>query len=479
VRAALEPIGPNFAQLMRDLDFCPPECFHYGGVNYPLHHAETPFLQVGAQRSGKSAHAKLLALTALQSIKHGLTESAFWFDFKGEYLAWLRLVLPGSSIKYIEPFDLENGVAWDVAAEITSIAEAEAMGRLLAPTNPEGREPFFDDSAGNAIAGIVVSLYVTRGHDWILSDLTKILSGGPNAIRYALARVPELNRGRIEFYFNNAQKMNRDVLGTLGNRTSDLAAAALQWEKASERVTLVGWKTGKFALLLGYSHNYPEATKAISRALLSKMSRLILAEPDWYFPRSWVFLDELPFFGRLDSLPGLLSLGPAKGLAASVSFQDVGLMRHVYGPDLMQAINGLTPQKLFCRLSDVDTAEWASRHFGEVERTRLTRSISHANGEHPSTTFSLGEHYDRTRAVRPEDFLTIRPLSPPVVNELVSYVVSPVLGNYAHALHIDTIRRLLPRGSQASTPRSLQLLPEPPRPSLPTHDDDDSALPYL
>ena len=473
---SFERIEPNFAQYMRSLDFCPPGCYHYAGINYPLQQAETPFLQVGAQRSGKSTYAKLLALSALQSIKFGFTRSAFFFDFKGEYLALLAQLLPRESIKYIQPFDLKQGVAWDIAAEITSVAEAEVMARLLAPTNPEGHEPFFDDSAGNAIAGLLISLHVTRGVDWTLWDLAKMLNGGPSAIRAGLALAPSHNSGRIEFYFGG-QKLNRDVLSTLGNRTADLSAAAEQWEKAGERVTLAGWKNGEFALLLGYSHEYPEATKALSRALLSKISRLILAEPDCYFPKSWVFLDELPFFGRLDSLPGLLSLGPARGLAASISFQDLGLMRSIYGPDLTQAINGLTPQKLFCRLSDVDTAEWASRHFGDVESIRLTRSMSHADGEKPSNTFSVGEQLHRARAVPPEDFLTIRPLSPPVVNEIRSYVVSPVLGNYPHSLHINTIRRLLPRGFEVPLPSRPLQLREPEQPRLPTRTDDED-LPY-
>lgn len=472
---AFQPVRPNFASSMPDLGFCPPGCYHYGGVNYPLQHAETPFLQVGAQRSGKSTHSKLLMLSALQSIRHGFTRRLFGFDFKGEYLAMLSGLLPPASVKYIEPFS-PNGVAWDIAAEITSVAEAEAMGRLLAPTNPEGREPFFDESAGNAIAGLVVALHVTRGQDWTLSDLVKFLNGGPSAIREGLALAPSLNRGRIAFYFND-QKMNRDSLATIGNRTADLAAAAERWERVGAGITLGRWMDGEFALLLGYSHNYPEATAALSRALLAKMSRLILSEPDCYFPKSWLFFDELAFFGRLDLLPGLLALGPAKGMAASVSFQDLGLMRKVYGPDLTQAINGLTPQKMFCRLSDPDTAEWASRHFGESESIRVMRGVSHASGEHPSTTTSYAEHLDRSRSVRPEDFLNIRPLSPPLVNELVSYVVSPTLGNYCHALHIDTIRLLLPRGPALVAPDLPKQLPGPPPPNPPLASDDD-GLPY-
>lgn len=469
-------VAPNFASSMLDLGFCPPGCYHYGGVNYPLQYAETPFLQVGAQRSGKSTHAKLLMLSALQSIKHGFTRRLFGFDFKGEYLAMLSALLPRPSVKYIEPFS-PYGVAWDIAAEIGSVAEAEAMGRLLAPTNPEGREPFFDESAGNAIAGLLVSLHVTRGPDWTLLDLVKFLNGGPSAIRDGLALAPSLNRGRIAFYFND-QKMNRDVLGTLGNRTKDLAAAAEQWERAGESITLGRWIDGEFALFLGYSHNHPEATAALSRAAVAKLSRLILAEPDCYFPKSWLFFDELAFYGRVDPLPGLLSLGPAKGMVASMSFQDLGLMRKVYGADLTQAINGLTPQKIFCRLSDPDTAEWASRHFGDIESTRVTRGVSHASGEHPSTTTSYTEHFDRSRAVRPEDFLNIRPLSPPLVNELTSYVVSPTLGNYCHALHLDTIRLLLPRGPELVAPELPKQLPGPPRPTPPPAEDNDDGLPY-
>ena len=514
--ARFEAVPPNFALAMPDLGFCPPDQIHFAGWNLPLHTAELPYLLLGAQRSGKSVSAKLFGLTALQSVKWGLTKRAFFLDPKGEWKDLLDFYLPNAT-RYVQPFDLVRGSRWDLFADITTPDEALALGGMLAPTPPDINNQFFDNVARDVIGGLVLSALVTRGTSGTLKDVT-CWTDSVELMKEGLELARELNRPRMSHFASKSP--NRDVVSTIVTKCADLRSAADRWEEARSSFTLKGFAASHYALILGYAHNYPEAFAALARVILEYISRLTLSEPDIYRPKTWIFLDEMNFYGRLNFLPGLLALGPAKGLGALLTGQELGLFRATWGPDLTQALSGMSQQKAFFRLSDPDTADWASRHFGDMERVRVSHgmSLSEDSDGRPNITHNLGEQFERVRAVPPEVFLghdlsdqgyrVLRPLAPPWINAINFYVSSPWLGNYADSVHLDTIRRYLPRRTETELPPaelrrllpptrnidqdledeggSASLVPvRPPTPPLtraaevPAIEDDDDELTFL
>jgi type IV secretory pathway TraG/TraD family ATPase VirD4 len=312
-------------------------------------------------------------------------------------------------------------------------------------------------------------------------------------MREGLMLAPDLNRECIELFFGQ-KSVNRDVLSTIGNRTLDIRDAAVEWSKAQDSFTFGDWKEGRFALVHGYSHNHPTLTQALSRVVAAYVSRTILADKNTNTPRTYCLWDELPFFGKIDSLQGLLSLGRKKGLAAAIAYQKAGQMLEVYGPHLTRAINGLTPQRLHCRTSDAEEAEAISRHFGETQRSYFTRSVSRTSGQPGSESFT--QHIDRIRVVTPE---AIMGLPVPMSDDDViwAYVISPVLGlNYACPLPLAALRRILPPevdddildDDEGAAPCGAALIGPPPTPPplmcgealpAPTTDSDEDSLPYL
>lgn len=489
---SLEGAPFNFAEGMPLLDFCRPGFYHWGRVNMPIEFAVRPCVISGEQGSGKSGHLKLLLLSQLQNVAHGYGQRLFLTDFQGEYLPILRRYLRAGAFKYIEPFDLVRGACWDIFADFTCPEDAEEFGRLISPTNQNDREPFFAEACANINAGLFAGVFLARGEHGDLGPEeggVSYYAQSPEKIREGLNLAPEYNRARIGLYFNT-KSPNRDVLSTLGNRMADITAAAVAWRKSRDHFRIADWRAGRFALVLGYSHHHPEATKALNRALVAMVHRTILSDPNCTSPRTYVFLDELPFFGRLDSLHTLLSLGRKKGLAAAISYQDKGLMLEVYGPYLTQAINGLTPQKGFCRTGEPETADSISRHFGESDRVRYTRGLSQSPGQ-PATT-SITEHLDRIRVVPPEAIMNL-PVASSAGGNLWAYFISPVLGvSYPCPLPIDMLRRLLPQDDDdddidnapalapvSPTPPPVRLqraLPLPSPHELSVSDDDE--LPY-
>lgn len=466
-----EPIPRNFAESMRDLDWCPPDKYHFGAFNIPLEHAVHTMMW-GAPRRGKSVAAKLLGATALQSIKHGYTSTALFLDLKKEYFLWLCSVLPRNSIRYLQPFD-PDGARWLPFEDFgDSIESMEALGRMLAPSNPEATNPFFDQATANILAGLCVGVGVTQGTSATLEDLTRYLQD-ESTMRDGLKLAPELNRSRLATYFG--AKPNRDVLSTLANRLVDLRAAAAMMQRASQCFSVKGYLASEYALVVGHSHAYAEATAALTRCVVSSASRSILDLPDRYYPNHWLFLDEIPHFGKVD-LTSLLALAPAKGAVCCLTTQDSALMKHVYGEALYQAISGTIQQKLWFRLSCPTTAEEASLHFGDVEKVRFSRSISHSLGSdgQPQETFGISEQFERVRAVPPHVFMNLPPLSP-TNPRLYFLAVSPTLGNYADSIEFTFIVRAVPRPVQQQLPEQKPPKLLPPHGPLDDDLDDDGG----
>jgi hypothetical protein len=206
-----------------------------------------------------------------------------------------------------------------------------------------------------------------------------------------------------------------------------------------------GVARGEYALIIGYSHLMPDVSAIVTRLSINGLNRVLLAEPDIYRPRTFLYLDEYAFFGKIETLVPTLALARAKGVSASLLVQDEGLQREVYGPNLTQALSGLCSKFLF-RLGDVDTADKASRSCGEVERIRVTRSNSHVTGgERPTTTYSMAEHFERVRSLPPDYFMSIPLINPPHVNACEYVGISPFLGTYIDEVPLHAMQRWLPR----------------------------------
>ena len=451
-----------------------PPHFEHCGIPYLLDHAKHGFSFVGRPRSGKTSLITILLLSALSFMRR-----AFVFDYKSEYIDLLRRRVPTEMLTHIAPLNDES-VRYDIAGDVNSIRDAEAVGALLAPVPPSEHQPYFSEHTQNLLKGLVVSNHILRPNAWNLSHLTKAMES-TSAMRNCLAIAPELNRGRLENYLK-AAKQNRDVTATLENRRSDLAAVAEHWATLREGISLTDWMTSGKILVFGHSHKNANATVAISRLLISRLAEILLDEPNCDTPQSWIFLDELPSAGRIDPLHDLLSKGPGKGVVSVLGYQDFGSLRDLYGPDRATAINSFSAFKWFGALNDPESAERASLHFGERERLRFTRSISHTYAQQSSTTVGVGEHYDRCRIVPPSRFLNIRALggmtpSGRPVTWLAGYVISPIYGKYPYALSLKKLQRLLPREAESQGAAASVHLASANSRELPPHDSED-ALPY-
>jgi hypothetical protein len=434
----------NFAADFPDLPWCPPGYIYTGGYNLPLSTAETPRLYLGQPRSGKSALAKLEALTVLQNIRFGHAQRFFALDPKMEWFDLLTRYLPRESVRYIEPTNVIDGAAYALFDDVESADDAEGIGKLLSPPNPRVENRFFDDARDSILGGLCRAVFMVYGREGRLHHVTAYMLD-EDSMKSGLELGGERNRPLVKAHFGKGAKgTNRDVIRTIINSLDELRRAGDGWRRSKRICSIAGFRQGKYALLIGYSHTMPDVTATVTRLVINRMNRQLLAERDIYRPRTFQYLDEYVFFNKLHTLVPTLALASAKGVCASLLVQDEGLQKDVYGPYQTQALSGLC-SKFFFRLADPDTAEKASRHCGETERVRVTRSISQTNGEHPTTSFSMAEHFERVRTIPPEYFMSIPLLNPPHVNACGYVGVSPFLGVYLDEVPLHVMQQWLPR----------------------------------
>jgi hypothetical protein len=445
-------------------------------LDYPLDLAKLGFVFVGRPRSSKTTQIVILFLSALLTMK-----GAFVFDFKnGEYWDALSRFIPPGLLTRIDPFNRSSS-RWEICLDIRSVEDAEAIGVHLAPVRPDEREPFFSETAGAYFIGGLVALHLSRPGDYDLLDLATPLSSFDSMLSL-LRKAPEHNRGRIE-QLKRARKMNRDVAETLLNRVSDLITVARRWREFGTGVSLVDVVSKGGFLINGHSHKFEHATAAITRAMVSRLTQLLLDEPNNDTPRWWVVLDELQSVGGAGKsmsqmLAHLLSKGPGKGVVPVLGFQSISTLRDVFGADAAASLNSYAGFKTFCAVNDPETAEWASSHFGDVEEIIVLQSES-SGGEGGKVSRTRSEHIRETRVVKPIQFMSIPPLAPPAVNELGCYVVSPLFGRYYYdGITLELLQRVFPRGPWVAPPEPQ--LPPPPK-QLPDARvvEDDSDLPYI
>jgi type IV secretory pathway TraG/TraD family ATPase VirD4 len=426
----------------------------------------------------------MITAASLLPFMHG----AFFNDFKnGEYLGLLSRVVPADRLYLFDAFN-PNSMRWLLSRDITSVEDAEAIGAHFVPSHPGEREPFFRDSAACYLRGGLIALHLTQP-DFDLLDLLEPLETFDSAVAL-LRRAPEHNRGNLD-ELQRARKMNRDVARTLQNFLSQLITVARRWRTLRKGVSLNELVLRGGVLVSGHAHKFESATAAVARAVLARLTQLVLDLPNDDRPK-WLFvLDELQSIAASgatgstvsQTLNQLLSKSPGKGGVPLLGFQTVSGLREVLGAEGAAAINSYCAFKTFNAVNDPETQMYCSTHFGDLQQVVILESESHEGGQ---TKRSRGEHIHTVQVVPPKSFSDIKPLAPPLVNHLGAYVISPLFGSYYYdGLTLELLQRVFPHGPVQ--PRELRghdlALPAPPilpaiAPSPASRELPDDGLPY-
>ncbi len=350
------------------------------------------YAAIGQSDSGKTLTIRMLLRTMLAP-RGTLLHRALIYDPKLDFYPVLRgLGIPEDRIHILNPFDTRSS-AWDVAADITTHADAEQLAATLLPLEGDKNNPYFTN-APQELLGELIDTLRRRAIKWTLNDLIQLVALG-FATEVLEHSTPVARAAVREHLTDNAS----DTAGNLrsswrvGIRRFETIAAL--WARATEPpVSLNRWmdpKAPPSVLLLASVPKMSQSLDSINRTMFQRCSELLLMQPEYPPDHTWFILDEIRVAEELKEFPKTMIKARSKHGHFVLGFQDIHGLRDVYGPDKSEEIMGQCHNVAIYRLSSPQSIDWASDYFGKEER--WVPSVGDQQGQYSSSSrnYSLQE----------------------------------------------------------------------------------------
>jgi len=305
----------------------------------------------------------------------------------------------GDSI--LNPFDSRSAY-WTPFAEIKCEADCRAVMESLFPISEHTSDPIWINSARVWGTDILWKLYCEGRHsnqaiyDTMKTKLDELMMRFENTVagsQMAVDRTGESIRAEL---LSRAEIFRFLPDPPHGVRSFSIRRWALNPQ---------GWlffpvQERWHALLK------PLLSVWVDQLCLSLFSRV----PDTPGPCTWLVLDEVGSLQRLPTLERLLMKGRKFNCAVLLGIQTFAAIRAVYGIEAATNLMGNCHTRIVLLLTDAETAEEASKLFGEVTVMESDESLS--MGPHPMRDgMTLSRREIRRRLIAPERFLCMRRLT--------------------------------------------------------------------
>ncbi|MEM6866767.1 MAG: type IV secretion system DNA-binding domain-containing protein [Cyanobacteria bacterium P01_C01_bin.121] len=348
----------------------------FGTVDMPTAEGCKHTLTCAVIGAGKSITQGMLIRRITPQIWDGSDKRMVIFDPSHDMMSKLVTLPLACDVICLLPFDKRH-TSIDLARDVTDLPAAAALADILVPSEIHSNSPFFRDAVATVIEGIIVFLNYNCPGGWRFRDVLNIaldislakrlLASDPRTARYADLGDP---------------KTEANVRATVGVKLRPYIPIAAAWEHAEHSISLVDFaKHQSTILVLGESETSRGAVRALNRFILTRLSQLLLSDPNSYEePRTYILLDEFPSLGNFQLSPDdnplkeLFTKGRKRGVSLNIVFQDISDMWAVHGRELTETIVSNCFHKAFLRLEGIETAEWAERLFGQIEVVRMTVS---------------------------------------------------------------------------------------------------------
>lgn len=126
----------------------------------------------------------------------------------------------------------------------------------------------------------------------------------------------------------------------------------------------------------------------LTQGLFNGLADVILSREVSTDQRTWIFIDDLGLLGQLDRLAPLLNLSRAKGVCFVLAAQDMGNSGR-FGLDAAQQLASNCSHITVLGTRNLETANWAERHFGPPLRAADLMSLPPTGPEHGMTAYHL------------------------------------------------------------------------------------------
>jgi hypothetical protein len=382
---------------------------HWGMLRIPYEMTTHHFLVVGATGAGKTVLIHSLMNSVLPRIKTDKSFRAFIYDDKPDFMPFARHLGLEKYVWNFDPFDA-NGVAWDIAADVTTTAEAMQVASVLAPVDENVSDKFWQQATQQFLGAVLENFSKENGRKWTLRDVMLAFSS-ETRLRKILSRNAGTER-RARFFLG-AHSLD-DVLAVLQSKLGPYDVTASLYSHAKEKRSVREWANTNAILLVTGRSAFSEASRPINQALFRMVSLLLLNRTD-RSPKeredaksqsNWIFLDEVREIGKLKGYHELANKGRSKGVRLVLGFQSIEGMKAEHGEHAANEITNLCAHRTFIHTTCVQTRNWEAEQLGNtvLDETVFTFSQTVGNNSSWSSGVSWQTKRETRKAMEPADF---------------------------------------------------------------------------
>ncbi|AAZ97640.1 putative type IV secretory pathway VirD4 components [Thiobacillus denitrificans ATCC 25259] len=378
-------------------------------------------LIVGGVGSGKTQ-----TLLPLMRAARERGDRAIIFDFKGDFTPDFPSCTARHKGRAIEVEDVifapwdSRSTLWAVARDVDTLSAArEFAARMIVEPGGGSGSPMWANAARQVLVACLVELQSTKPGDWGFADLVAGLTRPVDQLTEAARR-----------YFPEAVKalgdgqQNVTTAGIQINLMSYLAVIfdlARAWPgpgifSIREWLTEVGARRVK-TVILQHDGRFETLARAFNSAVLGLAGQLIKSNlvRDSKERKLWLFLDEFPELGKVETVLSLAAVGRSKGIRVVLGLQDISQVKKIYSEHDTNSIVSMVGTQVIAQVSPGETAKYIAENLiGDRDLERLGVSITSGAGRAPGIFTSGGNRTSkwedkRELVVLPSELLQLGP----------------------------------------------------------------------
>lgn len=361
-----------------------------GGVPIPQSIEPQHFLLSGAPGTGKS-----VTLGAMLAAIRERGERCIVVDPAGEFRA--KFERPGD--KMLNPY--RGAGDWSPFSEMSGPWDAERLARSIIPDRPGEPNSEWQHYAQQLVAAVLgVCQQSGRGYNQDL--LNYLVHSDSESLGVAIGAHPA-----SQIFSKDAGRMAASVRAIVGTYLSPYAH--LDPSAGASSFSIQKWvREGSGWLWLPFTGTQRDSLKTLIASWLDVAIAGLMDLPPDRDRRVWIFCDELPSLGRIQSIQKLTAECRKFGGVAVGGVQSMSQLREVYGRDGAQSLLATFGSWLTLRAGDSETAEYLSRHIGEAEIKRTTQSGHTSTGNNSE---GWSQQVAREAAVMPSQLMSLPDLA--------------------------------------------------------------------
>jgi type IV secretory pathway TraG/TraD family ATPase VirD4 len=368
-----------------------------GSVEMPVSLENRHTFIVGKPGTGKTTFFDPIIIRLYERKEKGII-----LDTKGDYIP--KHYREETDIIF-NPLDI-RGAGWNFFNEMEIYPDVNVNANSLIPDPKEEKSRFWNDGARAVFAGI--SHHLWQQNRRTNKDLWQTLIEPADMI---LEKLKNTVGGEASVRYLAPDKK--------GSRQADLLSTLMQYTAAFEymadidgKFKIGDWLTnGRPGFI--YITNYKKLASTLRPILslfIDLLSLRLLSMPDDLNRRVFFLLDEFGSLQKLSSIVDLLTEGRSKGACVFLATQDIGKVKSIYGPDLLESIENACGNRVTLALSGAAAKREAELNIGELELQRKNRS-SNIGTKESRTGTNFAERKDRELLMLPSDISNLRDLT--------------------------------------------------------------------